>query len=662
MTLLDKLLEDSCVCDKTAKTCAHDRRIAAPALASGLSLTFGTCFSGIEATSVAWRGLPFHPLFFSETGTFQSSLLAQRYPTIPNLGDVREISARRWRGKANVLWGSSPCQSFSVAGDRRGMDDPRGSLTTTFLDLADEIGPEFLCLENVKGILSDKRNAFGHILGRLSGSSCDLLPPGGRWTDAGYVSGPSRSIAWRGFDAQYSGLAQRRERVFLVACPRTSPCDPRAVLFEQGSTRRDAPPLREDRATDPGAAQESPIWFINGDSRPKINLGFTSTLKADVGSGSRCAVLQRGTLRRLSPREWERCFGFPDDYTAISLKRGEAPPTRRRSALGNSVAVPDVRWIGERILAVKRGALRIQWPRDLDVSHNNANSAPLAAPFTWEPSPSLPQPAKDDPTFPIGTWNLVLLDPPWRYYDPRAAVSGAHQHYPTMSDEEIFELPVQSIMARKSILFLWATSPRLHIAYKAIEAWGLVPRGVTQVWVKETKGGAPLGATGPCPTTTKPTCEFLLVASRRSRGRPIPLADQSVSQVMFAPRGRHSEKPIGVIERLERMYPDARKIELFARSQRKGWDAWGNEVPALKPTQVRRSRAQEVRPAYGSVKDTVRAGLGDGCWWSMAELKPLLPTCSEGAPYRALEALEGEGEVEREKGSSPRRWRLRRPI
>ena len=627
-------------------------------------LSFASCFSGIEATSVAWKNLPYRSVFFAETGDYQSALLRQWYPDVPNLGDVRDLDARRWHRKVDVLWGSPPCQSFSIGGSRRGLNDPRGLLTTTFVHAANKIEPEFLTLENVKGLLHDKDNAFGKILSHIAGSACDLVPPGGRWTDAGYVSGPKRNIAWRVFDAQYGGVAQRRKRLFLIACPRTSPCDPRAVLFEQGSTRRNAPPLREDRPPNPDTAQASPVWSINGDTRPKINLDFTSTLKADVSSGSRCSVLQQGVLRQLSPREWERLFGFPDDYTAIFWRRGGAPATRRRSALGNSMAIPDVRWIGERILAVKRGTLRLDWPREFDPRHANENEVTDGARITCEAAPETKPSAtgRVKPKFPTGSYNVVLADPAWRYYDPRAAVSGAHQHYETMSDEEIYALPMKSIMARESVLFLWATSPKLHIAQKAIEAWGLNYRGVAQVWVKERKDGAPLGATGQRPTTVKPTCEFLLVASRRARGRPLALADETISQVMFAPRGRHSEKPLGVIERLERMYPEAKKIELFARAQREGWDAWGNEVPPLASEHVRASRANAVRPAYGSVQEAVRASLSDGCWRGLAELRPHLPACSEGAPYNALKALERQGEVEREEGSSPRRWRLRPPI
>lgn len=147
------------------------------------------------------------------------------------------------------------CQAFSIAGLRASMDDARGQLTLSFVDLANAIDavrhvrgePESIIVwENVPGVLSTKDNAFGCFLGALAGEDSPLVAPGGRWSNAGCVYGPQRNIAWRTLDAQYFGVAQRRRRVFVVASARDG-FDPAAVLFEFDGVRRDIAPRRESR-------------------------------------------------------------------------------------------------------------------------------------------------------------------------------------------------------------------------------------------------------------------------------------------------------------------------------------------------------------------------------------------------------------------------------
>ncbi len=152
----------------------------------------------------------------------------------------------------DILVGGTPCQAFSVAGARKGLEDERGQLTISYGELADAIDeqrisegnqPSIIVWENVPGVLSSKDNAFGAFLGLLAGEDCELEPPGKKWSNAGYVSGPKRSIAWRVLDAQYFGVAQRRRRVFVVASARTD-FDPTKVLFELEGVRRDTAPSR----------------------------------------------------------------------------------------------------------------------------------------------------------------------------------------------------------------------------------------------------------------------------------------------------------------------------------------------------------------------------------------------------------------------------------
>lgn len=219
-------------------------------------MIYGSVCSGIEAASVAFEPLGFVPAWFSEIEPFPSAVLAHHWPHVTNLGDMTRIAEQVANDNVpapDVLVGGTPCQAFSVAGARRGLEDDRGILTIKFVELADAIDqqraandnePAIIIWENVPGVLSSKDNAFGAFLGLLSGEECELVPPGGKWTNAGYVSGPKRAIAWRVLDAQYFGVAQRRRRVFVVASAREG-VDPVELLFEFEGMRRDFAPSRE---------------------------------------------------------------------------------------------------------------------------------------------------------------------------------------------------------------------------------------------------------------------------------------------------------------------------------------------------------------------------------------------------------------------------------
>ena len=218
-----------------------------------MNLTYGTVCSGIEAPSSAVDPLGWRPLWFSEIEPFPKAVLAHHYPHVPDLGDMTTIPARIRAGSIpapDVFIGGTPCQSFSVAGLRKGLADPRGQLTRTFVEILDALDdvrtqdgkPPAICLyENVPGILSDKDNAFGNFLAALVGEDEPLQPAGPRWTDAGCVLGPTRTAAWRILDAQYFGVAQRRRRVFVVVCARGAGVDPLEVLLVEEGVRRDPP-------------------------------------------------------------------------------------------------------------------------------------------------------------------------------------------------------------------------------------------------------------------------------------------------------------------------------------------------------------------------------------------------------------------------------------
>lgn len=262
-----------------------------------MSLKFGSVCSGIEAASQAWDQLGWQAVWLSEIDTFPSALLAHHYPTTPNLGDMGQIPNLLRVGKIeapDVLVGGTPCQSFSVAGLRKGIADARGALTLCFIEIANEIDtirarkgqqPSIIVWENVPGVLSDKGNAFGCFLAGLAGSDCELQPTGKRWTNAGVVFGPQRTVAWRILDAQYWGLAQRRKRVFVIASARAA-FDPTQILFERDGLRRNPAPFR-------GAQQ-----------------AVAATLEASIGrgrgAGTSTAVLvpDLSTFRKLSHGEF----------------------------------------------------------------------------------------------------------------------------------------------------------------------------------------------------------------------------------------------------------------------------------------------------------------------------------------------------------------------
>jgi site-specific DNA-methyltransferase (adenine-specific) len=179
---------------------------------------------------------------------------------------------------------------------------------------------------------------------------------------------------------------------------------------------------------------------------------------------------------------------------------------------------------------------------------------------------------------PTQRFDIALIDPPWSYFGDQAKDGAAAKFYRTLSDEEILMLPVRELLNERAVAFVWATAPRLDAAMDAIRAWGLHYRGVAFVWVKTTKDGKPIGARGVRPSIVKPTCEFVLACSTIRRGRPLPIADESVANTVLAPTREHSAKPIEVHERIEMLYPAASKVELFARRARTGWHCWGDQI------------------------------------------------------------------------------------
>jgi DNA (cytosine-5)-methyltransferase 1 len=441
-------------------------------------MKFGSVCSGIEAASVAWTPLGWQAAWLAEIEKFPCEVLKHHYPDVPNLGDMTKLPDMILSGQVeapDLFCGGTPCQAFSVAGLRQSLDDARGNLSLTFCEIANAIDqvrsvqqsdPCIVFWENVPGVLNTKDNAFGCFLGALAGEDDALIAPGGRWTNAGFIDGPQRAVAWRVLDAQYFGVAQRRRRVFVVASARDD-FDPAAVLFEFDGVRRDTAPSREAGERVAPCVTNGPPFSRTGNERVEAQAMVVGTLQARDYKGittddlTKCIVqpqaiaayaiqgsmigrndhagpqgngvniemcftqntidrhavahpmvydttnitspengsnpqpgdpcftlakgqhpplltqpigwseeltasidlagtIQRGgqggrhegvmqtnmAVRRLTPIECERLQGFPDGYTNIKDKCPDGP---RYKALGNSWAVPVVRWIGERI-------------------------------------------------------------------------------------------------------------------------------------------------------------------------------------------------------------------------------------------------------------------------------------------------------------------------
>jgi DNA (cytosine-5)-methyltransferase 1 len=380
-------------------------------------MKYGSVCSGIEAATAAWHGLGWQPSFFSEIEPFPRAVLTHHYPHVPLHGDFTTIKGDEYE-TIDLLVGGTPCQSFSVAGLRGGLDDDRGNLALEFLRLADRTRPRWLVWENVPGVLSSNGGRdFGSIIGGM--------------VQLGY------GCAWRILDAQFFGVAQRRRRVFVVGYlgdwRRAA-----AVLFERHSLQghpaprreageKPAPTIsarptgggglgtdfdldgglvarcvttREGRRHDPSletlitgtlcnngkaagsaTSQDAENGFLvpiiagtmkscasgGGQSNSadhaaagymipvafnlynqKANLDVFQTLATNPNNAPHVMRRAQG-VRRLTPRECERLQGFPDDYTLVPYRGKPAADGPRYKALGNSMAVPVMRWIGERI-------------------------------------------------------------------------------------------------------------------------------------------------------------------------------------------------------------------------------------------------------------------------------------------------------------------------
>ncbi|WP_116134324.1 DNA cytosine methyltransferase [Tropicimonas sp. IMCC34043] len=458
------------------------RNLPLPAFPVGATLCSGIGAPEEACPEIDWR-------FASEIAVFPRAVLMQRFgfsdPAGHNQGerllwgDMAGVSPETFRAHGlplpDVLVAGTPCQAFSLAGHRAGLDDPRGNLTLKYVEICHAIqdakpdGRLFTVWENVPGVLSDRTNAFGCLLAGLVGGDEPLRTPDGKsWPGAGMVAGPRGRAAWIVRDAQRFGCAQRRRRVFLVASLGDGP-DPAAVLFERDGLRGDSEARRTARKAAASAVargagigreigpagvistsgevshclnaggmgrigleSETMVAFSSKDYGADAHETLAPTLRAGGHTSSHanagippaiagvipfdttqvtspinrtrtvpdapCHTLASGGhppavsysatvsptlraggnrtggdrppgtdvdtcdsliveaphffVRRLMPVECHRLQGFPDDHCAIEWRGKVAPDGLQYKALGNSMAVPVMRWILARALGL----------------------------------------------------------------------------------------------------------------------------------------------------------------------------------------------------------------------------------------------------------------------------------------------------------------------
>ncbi|WP_110972550.1 DNA cytosine methyltransferase [Pseudomonas huaxiensis] len=342
-------------------------------------VTYASICSGIEAVTAAWHPLGMKPVWFAEIDPFACAVLAHHYPHVPNQGDMTHLASLVLKGAiptAEVLVGGTPCQSFSISGLRQGLNDPRGALTLSYVELAnafdtirkqEEKPASIIVWENVPGVLSDRTNAFGCLLSALAGECHVLRPPCKSWSDAGVVLGPQRTIAWRVLDAQYFGVPQRRRRVILIASAREG-FDPTEVLFERTSLCRDLAAVSPQQKTVAGTLTTrnaggdltclqpvlTPYCLAHGQGNAEVLVDGSPTLTCNHEAP---ILVHAAAVRRLMPVECEAIQGFERGYTRIPWRNKPAlacPDAPRYRVLGNSMAVPCIAWVGQRLLWVLR--------------------------------------------------------------------------------------------------------------------------------------------------------------------------------------------------------------------------------------------------------------------------------------------------------------------
>lgn len=181
------------------------------------------------------------------------------------------------------------------------------------------------------------------------------------------------------------------------------------------------------------------------------------------------------------------------------------------------------------------------------------------------------------------SYDFLMVDPPWRFenYSELGDEKGPEPHYKTMSDEEILALPVGDLARENAVIWLWATWPKLETAMAALARWGFTYK-TGGAWDKHRWGTGYIW---------RSQCEPVLIGTRGSPS----VRGKAISNLFREPRREHSRKPECAYARAAQMMPSARRVSLFERTVRPGWDAWGDEV-GVEPGRKRPKRAKAPPP------------------------------------------------------------------
>jgi len=337
------------------------------------NLTYASICSGIEAAHFAFEPLGFKPLWFSEVDPFCKALLAHYHPNTPNYGDMLQLTAKITQGQIkapDILLAGTPCQSFSSMGKKKGLYDARGNLTLELVNILNALDlvrakenkpPIILLWENVKGVLNSDDNAFGHFLAKLTNANQPLTKLSNNrksWASSGWVLSPKRQIAWRLLNAKYFGVPQSRPRLYLVANSAKSRTNPAKILFEQtdGNKHSQALPSRRQEVTtafkQSANSGNRKISLYDARGNRKIAKCLTAANNTSIITAN--FIIEDNGVRSLTPIEYERLQGLPDNYTQIEYKgkdKANCPHTLRIKALGNAWCVPVIKFLAARIKA-----------------------------------------------------------------------------------------------------------------------------------------------------------------------------------------------------------------------------------------------------------------------------------------------------------------------
>ena len=325
-------------------------------------LHLGSLFDGIGGWLLAAENAGIKPLWRCEIDEYPRTVSEYHFPDVDSYGDIREVHGNEI-APVDIICAGSPCQNLSQAGNRKGLQGSESSLFYESIRILREMRdatngkyPRFFVWENVTGAFSSNHGEdFRAVLEEI-GQAKIPMPANGKWANAGMAEFQGCQVAWRVLDAQYWGVPQRRRRIFLVAdfggqCAGEILFKPEGLSgnIEEGGSEGQ----RVAGKTAEGIDDITLFEPRSQDGVPRIHGGICPTLNTAQGGQRQPCIIQRKTVRRLTPTECERLQGLPDGYTDIEFKGKPASDARRYKAIGNGMAQPCADFVISRIEEVE---------------------------------------------------------------------------------------------------------------------------------------------------------------------------------------------------------------------------------------------------------------------------------------------------------------------